>query len=160
MKFKIQYVVILLLLVLFPFISWLYLKNGIGFRKQALEELSTKSEFNKSMLDSVAVNQLAGKIALVDINGSRENLSKIYDQFKESTDFVILSSKSGYNVLLGQNELENLKATFKDVSFVLIDNEGMIRRTYSENDDEMKQLVIHIATLIPFVEKKKPRGIK
>jgi hypothetical protein len=161
MKFKIQYLVILLLLVLFPLISWLYLKNGISFRKQALNQLSSVTSFNNNILDSTTVSRFAGKIALIEIDGAKESLDKINDQFKESSDFVILTSKCGYKVQLGNNEISNLKAEFPDRSYILIDNEGKVRRTYMDNrDNEMKQLVIHIATLIPFVEKKKPRGIK
>lgn len=161
MKFKIQYLVIILLLILFPLISWLYLKNGISFRRQALEQLSSITSFNNNILDSATLSQFTGKIALIEINGSQESLVKINDQFKESSDFVILSSKSGYKVQLGNNEISNLKAEFPGKSYILIDNEGKVRRTYMDNsDNEMKQLVIHIATLIPFVEKKKPRGIK
>ena len=149
-----------MLLVLFPAISWLYLKNGISFRKTALEQLSDKMKFDLNDLDSITSLSMKGKISLIDLKGDTSTLSRINDQFKESSDFTILSKKEGYGVVLNNNEVDRLISKYGNKTFILIDNEGYVRKSYSGEEGEKKEMIIHIATLIPFVEKKKPRGVK
>ena len=125
-----------------------------------MDQLSSKAELDRSSLDSATMVGITGKIVLFNLKGSKEAINRINDQFKESTDFLILSGESGNDILLSNQEVEGLRNSFPNKAYVLVDNEGKVRRTYSETESEMKQLVVHIATLIPFVEKKKPRGIK
>ena len=125
-----------------------------------MDQLSSKAELDRSSLDSATMVGITGKIVLFNLKGSKEAINRINDQFKESTDFLILSGESGNDILLSNQEVEGLRNSFPNKAYVLVDNEGKVRRSYSETESEMKELVVHIATLIPFVEKKKPRGIK
>ena len=74
-------IVVVLLLVLFPLISWLYLKNGISFRKNALTELSNKEAFDFSILKELSIDDYKEKIVLIDIEGKSDNTQNIYNQF-------------------------------------------------------------------------------
>ena len=45
--------VVLLLLLLFPLLSYIYLKKGFNYQLENLEEISVKAELNKSYLQSI-----------------------------------------------------------------------------------------------------------
>jgi hypothetical protein len=160
MKIKGSTLVVILLLILFPFVSWLYLKNGISFRKVALSELSEKKAFDLSVFHEIKQEDLLGKIILIDINGEEENTVNIFDQFKESSDFKIISESNNFHYSISKETMSTIKSVEGDKAYILIDNEGFKRNVYDNSMEDMKKAVIHIATLIPFVEKKKPRGIK
>ena len=76
-----------------------------------------------------------------------------------TTNFKIISSDKRYQLEISNETLEILKTEYNN-AYLLIDNEGYLRNKYENTDTDMKKAVVHIATLIPFVEKKKPRGIK
>ncbi len=160
MKLKGSSLVIVLLLVLFPFVSWLYLKNGISFRKKALDELAEKTTFDYNQLGGIDTSLINRKIMLIDLKGEEKNTANIYSQFKESTDFVIVSTSDRYPLQLNDSLSQIIKANYPNKDYVLVDNDGKQRSTYTSSEEDLKKAVIHIATLIPFVEKKKPRGIK
>jgi hypothetical protein len=168
--------VLFLILVVFPFGAWFYLKQGINFRKEALAELKAKS-------DPLAINLLVdGKsVGLADL-GKRvttvfrmDNISplqmdlirKYVEQFRATNDINFVGLHVGVTSQLVVENLSDLiwintespegsiidsllsKVDSQAQIFVL-DRESIVRNHFSEiQEQNIKELVIQTAVLMP-----------
>nr|MBP6568352.1 hypothetical protein [Saprospiraceae bacterium] len=86
-----SWIVLGLFLVVVPFISWYYLKEGLDYRKQALSELKVKDSIQVD-LDSLLI--LKGNTTLLVLQSGKEVtdlLPPIQEQFKNTQNFQIVS---------------------------------------------------------------------
>ena len=143
-----SWIVLGLFLVVVPFISWYYLKEGLDYRKQALSELKVKD------LDSLLI--LKGNTTLLVLQSGKEVtdlLPPIQEQFKNTQNFQIVSfdQTSGFDYLpIGY--LSQLKSKYSNESFMLIDTSLRIRNTYKHDMDAVRKMIEHIAIVIPRVK--------
>lgn len=108
--------VLMICFLLLPFISWLYIRNGVDFRLNALKELNQK--LNISSIDSLEVDgqilnndSLKGKVWIfmkiedkTQVEISKEIASTIYDQNDGSRSVkVVISTEPGLQKDLNLN---------------------------------------------------------
>jgi hypothetical protein len=148
-------IVVLLLCLVFPLVSWYYMKQGFGYRKQVLNELSTKIEIDTTSIDSVDLAIIKNKVAIINLHGNKDNIFKILEQFKSTGEFVLLSTPGYFSPTLEHKSHQYFERIAGESKYLIIDNGGLVRYKYSDTQNDMKLMVKHIATLIPFVEKKK-----
>ena len=148
-----SWIVLGLFLVVVPFISWYYLKEGLDYRKKALSELIAKDSISVE-LDSL--QKLAGKTTLLLNKSSKDVtdlISPIQEQFKNTQGFQIISFDTIPGIIhLPENYLSQLRTKYADQSFILIDTSLFIRNTYKHDMDAVRKMIEHIAIVIPRVK--------
>lgn len=142
------------LLVLFPFFSWYYLRGGINYRKQALQELENKTAL-PSEVQSIFAPTMEDQITLFNMGGSESSVLKLKEQFGKVPEFrsIDLTQSSDSLAIIVRQSL----GTYQNQAYLLVDDSMRLRRTYAETDEDLKLLVKHIATLLPFDIKKKEK---
>lgn len=168
-----KFLVLILLLVVLPAGSYLYLKKGYDFRKEIMSDLS-KMEPIKSVLtskDSIQVSY-KGKCTLIALTDTKTS-EQIYNQFKDAKGFQMLTKENlnlDQKYIAKDNGEEKQKKYFEldpalinqlvnqyKSSFILLDSLGNVRRTYQDEKEDMKKMVIHISALLPYYDEKKGR---
>jgi hypothetical protein len=98
-----------MILVVLPGISWLYLSNGLKWRKDAVAELSNYGKITKATIiwpDGTWEDQLKSKVVVVHLFGENPDLTdqnkhildtaqKLFDQFGQNHDFRLAMIASG-----------------------------------------------------------------
>jgi len=168
---------IIMILVLFPLISWMYLRGGIEFRKDALAALSEKASIGQVYLQTVdskeyilgAGNKRVFACFMVYRTASPEILSNIAafeQQFNATGEVEVLifapdgevlpkfeSSDIQYFDALNETNtafLNQLKSVSESADVFLLDISGNLRNYYEyDTKDAFRNLVTHTAVLIP-----------
>ncbi len=92
---------LLLVLVGLPAVSWLYLRDGLNWRKTAVDELSTYGQIPAAYIhwpDGVKEDRLKGKVVVVHLFGEKSDLTQenkkiidtgqqLFDQFGKNLSF-------------------------------------------------------------------------
>lgn len=156
----INYVVLLMMLVVFPFLSWLYLKNGYEYRRQNIQELSGNQPlYLPETLDTSLVN-IFGKTSLVITTVDTLMTTNLFRQFKDAPTFQLISDykagefQSQKNWILLSDSVFSSFVKLNDIQVAaLIDTAGKIRKKYSlDEKDYIKSVVVHTASLLPFTK--------
>lgn len=170
-------VTLILILFLFPFVSWYYLQRGLDWRKEAQEVMKGKEAFPSGewmdqTTNKISTDQLEGKVTLVtflncdQIDDDKNLLNELYEQFKETgkAHFIILDScrtdklddlsRQDWIVLSCSDSMNLCYLLSKnwpdDKSHALVDKDKHIRSYYaSETEDEKRILLEHMALLLP-----------
>lgn len=167
---------LLLLLVILPAGSWIYLKKGADYRKQIMKELENKTPFNDTLMtvDSIDI-PFKNKCTLLSLHTDEKALQDVYRQFKEAKGFQLIAENNAdifrqeYKKTnaeidaminnsykqINKNQLIELQSRFGGKDFVLIDSLNQIRNTYTKGD--MTKLINHIPPLLPYYDQKKGR---
>ncbi len=175
---KFKTLLILCVLVVFPAISWVFLKYGLEWRKEAVANLTPKADISALAVNSGAFitqdevrNLFIGKTTLLDLTGQSESprLIEINDQFQTSNTFQYVafhqSNEARENsdiapdnhLSMYDDEFENVKSYFKDADFVIIDTSGAVRQYYQGINEKVYNAIIEdLAVVIP---RKKPKDI-
>jgi len=148
--------VLLLLLVVLPAVSWLYLSSGLDYRLTNLERLSPKSQ----AMDSLGIYR-PGRLQV--IYGSRdasERVRPIMETFSDQDSVLVL-------IVLDQSVSQSTLDVFSDVwsksgyqadiseGVFLTDFQNRIIQCYRLNKDEdMARLSKDIAFLLPLEPEK------
>lgn len=145
---------ILAMLVLFPLISWYYLTGGIDYRKQSLEELKNRTDLPESIV-KLYPTDMEDQVSLIKLGGTTASLEQLAEQFGKVPQFrsIDLSEPKDSLEVVAKNSL----ADYAGKVYLLVDDSMHLRHTYSEGNEDMKLLVKHIATLLPFDIKKKEK---
>ena len=144
-----SWIVLFALVVIVPFGSWYYLRQGLDYRKDALKQLAVKSK-----LDSTAYTDslFSGKTTLVVLRSNKDveaALKPIIDQFKDAYTFqVVADSALQTDILTSDVPLDSLFRSHNH-SFALVDTAGNIRNYYGQTRTDLKDLVEHLAVLLP-----------
>ncbi len=156
---------ILLFIVLFilPIGSWLYLKKGLDYRKEALKELEVKGEFQEDIFNVSFIPELKGYTTLlnVDRDVDTSTMERLYDQFGKSRTFQVISpvnisEKENNFHLVSEDSLEFFgKKHFKEASFLLVDSLRRVRALYNDEEGSVKNMIKHISILLPSEAKRK-----
>jgi hypothetical protein len=170
-------IVLSFFLVFFPLVSWYYLKEGIEYRRQNLQEMAHAVDFpvgelfdvNNAPLfvyreDSTSVRNLM----LFHINKAltdteKDHFDKIYKQFT-SVDAYYMATIANEDLLSAMPEMivqvsvEGLSDTylnsgqdvFNENKVLLIDKKGQLRKMYLlSSKEDMLSLVHEAAILLP-----------
>ena len=159
MKKKIiQTVVLLLLLVIFPILSWLFLKDGLQYRLDAKTRLVVKANLPEN---STAC--LPGKIQVLyeDKEGSwRNRLKPLSDHFADREEILLFRAVDSLAIGSTRDSLQKswIKSShtggFHDAIF-LVDTTCSLRMTYDMTQDkDMAALAEDITFLLPLEEEK------
>ena len=159
-KKLLNYSVLFLMLVLFPYLSWKYLKDGYDYRKNNLLELSNKTPVVIPEMIDTSMMKLTGKTSLLISNTDSKVVESIFDQFKDAPGFQLIADYKPDNLKDGSNWVQIPDSLFNVLvlsnaidEIALIDTEGNIRRKYnSAEKDYLKTMVIHTTTLLPFTK--------
>ena len=154
MRYLIAAAVVLMLFVL-PAGSWWYLKSGLEYRIQVRDETAVKSSFDEQLTDLSETSRTA-------LRGALENKITVLNfssplTVEQSDVFMRIVEKYGGRELfqllhfseidsISKVDVTNHKADFP---IYLIDQKLQIRNTYTWEEDQIKQLVIHIAAVLP-----------
>ncbi len=158
------------LIVVFPALSWYYLKTGLEFRKEAQTAMEPKGDLN-SLISSRAFTTeydlkktCEGQTTIIISRKDESNdktIQKLYDQFDDAYNFQL--------VLLNEKELTPLpefdQSNFhvvpstieKGGEIALLDNQGRIRSFHNFEKEAVQDLVTYTALVLP---KKPGRDIK
>jgi len=144
-----SWIVLFALVVIVPFGSWYYLRQGLDYRKDALKQLEVKAKLDSTgYTDSI----FSGKTTLVVLRINEETeaaLVPIIDQFKDAYTFqVIADSSVQSNIIAASVPLDSLFIR-QNHSFALVDTSGNIRNYYGQTMEDLKNLVEHLAVLLP-----------
>lgn len=170
-------VTLILILFLFPFVSWYYLQRGLDWRKEAQEVMKGKEpfpagEWKDHAGNMISTEQLEGKVTLVtflncdQMDEKKILLDELYEQFKETgkAHFIILDTcqtnmfsdplRKDWIVLSCSDSMnlcdllsENWPA---EKSHALVDRDKHIRSYYASSTEEEKRILLeHMALLLP-----------
>jgi len=150
-----------------PLISYLYLREGLSFRIEAISALKQDEYENKLTEEFNGVFAISPK--KVNAFVSADTISKVYrdeifNKFKGNKYFQLCTYKSSEsktsNNLLAENHVEiNLskgqKELVENIDMLLIDTSGEIRETYQYSEEEFKSFIQHLSVLLPVESSKK-----
>ncbi len=155
MKYLIASAVVLMLIGA-PLGSYFYLKSGLKYRLESQEQLKPKevSEEILSSLEKVRTTQTAALIHTASDNREADVklLLEIDDRIVDRDHFELISFSNPASF----GEIRDIRfvddpSLFQnyDQRFVLVDSAGVVRNTYSAEQDISKELIRHLAVVIP-----------
>ena len=140
-KGVLQLAVIVMLIVVIPAISWVYLKNGLSYRLDKRSELvpiKLVNNWEKDSFDHKYLVLYSGTSTVLD------DMDRLQSMFDDRPGFVIVQSTLSFPRI----ELEPNSAQ-------LIDSVGQVLHEYNMQDEDIfAQLARHLVYLAP-VEKRK-----
>lgn len=162
-------ILLLLVLVGLPFGSYLYLKSGFQFRKNLIDELKTTSVLKDSLTQDGALIPTRGRCTVVNISGTPQNQTSLYDQFKDAKGFQLVGSvdtltmseysekrQKNITASLSKNyyKLDSAKVVsfqqlYPNTQFIILDTMGLVRKLYAGGKEDMKKIAGHITVLLP-----------
>lgn len=153
---KLSGLAVLLILLVFPAISYYYLHTGFKYRKEQLTEMELKGDF----MDMVGTSQTTYKTALAD--SIEDRITVLYSRQANGIDTTILhklKEQFKNNAFFHYREVPSediqMKGEFADKDFFLINRDGQILNSYKYSEDSMKDLIAHTAISLPFEKRKK-----
>ncbi len=166
MKYLVSSAVVFVLVIL-PFGSWYYLQSGYDFRKKALVALESKGEVP---FMSVTGDESQDSFTMVDVLRHKTSLVKFCDSDVIEEDVEIYEQfKNAYTFQLVQINLDGCKSRDNSWNsynyssgdpgggYWLVDTLGQLRNTYDASPAAMKDMVQHLAILLP---QRKAKDIK
>lgn len=171
-------VTLILILFLFPFVSWYYLKRGLEWRKEAQAVMNGTSPLPDTDLYDVSgkkfsTSDLENNVTLVslfscdDTAAQQELLAKLYEQFKDTkkAHFILLdkcatapllhdASKLNWHIVACTDTLVQCDSLIPSwpagKTHALVDRHLVVRSFYSSATNEERRLLLeHMALLIP-----------
>jgi len=170
MKSRFNIIAVFVLIVIFPLVSWMYLKKGEEWHvntKSELENLGLVDQnlqFTNEEADTLSIDKFEGKIILyfdTDNADATRDVTYIANQFADNEN-IILSvndqkyypedlTKHLYTIVNGS--LESVKEQSDDYA-LLFDTKHELRKQYDVlNMDELSKLIEHTALLLPYETK-------
>lgn len=171
---QLKTVLLLLMLIGLPLISWYFLKSGLEWRKEKVSDLKAKELFMRSFDFSNAdkdalYEMMAHRTAVVKLSDAiNENDEKLIDQFDNAYTFQFISFEKTENMSKGWNSKSVVRyfkpssqnctiAEMQGSKYMIVDTTGMIRQFYK--DDSEKSLGTMIEDLAVILPRKKAKDI-
>lgn len=146
---------VILILGIFPGLSWYFLQSGLDWRKDKRHELTVKAPLQDiiSLSASDAQTKFHGKTSVVKLtakNGDKDAI--VIDQFKQAYTFQWIDSNIDSSISIYKN------SALAAYDYLLIDTGMNVRNFYLGSHDTMfADLVEDLSLIIP---KKKELDIK
>lgn len=152
MKYLRGLAVVFVIFVL-PAGSWYYLQSGYNYRLAALGALEPKGQVLNLLQEKEDPEFLMDKVTLICLceHASEANLETL-DSIEEKYD------SRGFQVLrLKQDDADyqKLQSKYGEGPLLLVDKDRELRSTYSFDTEVVKELVQHVAIVIPLPSRKK-----
>ncbi len=157
-------IALIVVLVIAPLVSWIYLKKGVEYRMAALETLTPKT-LDKKTLDYIAPFVIAdGQAKLIQLPSKKSNqdyelLFEIDDRIIEKPLFEIIAIGDDPGNSLPE-KINNLSFQQKKLEYagphdyILLDTGNVVRATYTYHKDIAKEIIRHLSIVIPMQKKK------
>lgn len=170
MKSRFNIIAVFVLIVIFPLVSWMYLKKGEEWHVNTKSELENLGQVNQNLvfikdgLDPVSVNELEGKIILyfhTDNSDATRDLTYIANQFADNDNIILSVNNHKYYpedlkehlYIIEQGSLNSVKNESADYA-LLFDTKHELRKQYDVlNLQELSKLIEHTALLLPYETK-------
>lgn len=151
MKKNITTAGLLLLLVVFPAVSWYYLTTGIDYRKRLLKETNPMGSIEQFY--NCGTEAMKSSTTILNFGDLSAQIRKDLDeQFKVGKGYNIIDANS--DCIVTNDSLSN------DVKLMLVDTSLRLRSVYPDyNRETIRNLVEHLTLVIP-QEKKKELKVK
>ncbi len=142
---------IVLVLVGAPLGSYLYLRKGFEYRLNALEELKPKTmeASLKTLMDSMVPDN--NKVSLVYMKRQGDDLG---ESQLDAIDAKVVDTASFQTIIVDRNFRDGLMPEQDMQTFYLLDTAGVLRATYSANEQTLKDIIRHLSVLIPMPKRK------
>lgn len=150
MKKPLTWAVLIIFVVLVPFGSWYYLKQGLEYRKTLLRELQPKDSLDLSGQASV----FSGKTTLIIFDSEKaldsSFIARVTQQYGAVPTFQIVTFEpSDKWVSLNPALKDSLFGNYTKDAFLIIDTQGRIRNSYSEDEKSITKMIEHFAVVLP-----------
>lgn len=166
-----QLFLLTMMLVVFPLVSYVYLKKGYDYRVASLDELDSKGDFSDH-LDYMTNNR---SVSILYFGAAKDDstsiaIGNVHDAFKDQPFVKLLSLNEMKLADIPASKSEGLKqsptaiAKFEEFSTLdshcvniplynralILDSNAIVRRCYNLHDgQEVARLVEHITILVP-----------
>jgi len=170
MRNRFNIIAVFVLIVIFPLISWIYLKKGEEWHVNSKSELESLGQIDQNLVfseldsDTLALSDFEGKLILyfdTDNVNAISDLAYIVDQFAENNDIILsVNDRNNYPQDLTKHlyKVENPKLISsnnldKDYA-LLFDTSHELRKQYDVlSKEELSKLIEHTALLLPYEKK-------
>ncbi len=145
-----SWIVLGLFVVVVPFGSWYYLKQGLNYRKAAIAELKVKDSIS---VDVDTLRLLKGKTTVLVLGSGQQindHLDQLNDQFKNTIGFQILSyDMASVFTKIPKDYFLEKQQKYSGSDYILIDTSSRIRNVYIDDVEGIKKMIEHLAIVIP-----------
>ncbi len=139
-----------------PLGSYFYLKSGLKYRLESQEQLKEKEV---SAATSQAIERVRTPATAALIHASSDPRPVDIDLLKEIDERIV--DRDHFEIITRLDK--NIFDSFRDIRFItsdslftttaerfiLVDSAGVVRNTYMADDDISKELIRHLAVVIP-----------
>ena len=170
MKNRFNIIAVFALIVIFPLVSWIYLKKGEEWHVNTKSELENLGQIDQSLIfikdenDTIKLNQLEGKIILFFNSNNTDamrDLAYIANQFADNDNIFLSVSELRYYPedlkkhlhIIAQGSLNSVDGSNTDFALIF-DIAHELRKQYNVlSKDELSKLIEHTALLLPYETK-------
>jgi len=140
---------ILLMLVVFPAISWYYLDMGLDYRKETYQRLLPKDAWDTSQFSALKdeVDLTSKTTVYLTDKVDDDFIKRFYDQYEDAYTFQLVTAKS--SLLDGDNVIQGNLSSILTPSAILIDTAMQVRSVYSHDEASLTKLIEDTAMVIP-----------
>ena len=140
---------IVLMLVVFPAISWYYLDRGLDYRKKSYQRLLPKTAWDSNQFQAIQDEvDLTGKTTVYLTDRIEDDfVRKFYDQYDDAYTFQLITADP--SLLEGENVFKGNLSALITPSAILIDTAMQIRNVYSHDIESLTQLIEDTAMVMP-----------
>lgn len=163
-------VIVVLVLIIFPLVSWIYLSKGLKWRLGAQEETAVKATLDAFTLttedgETLAEADLTGQfqvIAMVPDTASARRLGEIQEQFGVRPDYATFSLQSEQipqmpldSAIISVQCMSGCEGLFallfeEDHTAAIVDDSLRVRGRYVlSKPDDVNELIKHLAVVLP-----------
>ncbi|MDG2450115.1 MAG: hypothetical protein P8M34_10770 [Saprospiraceae bacterium] len=147
-----------------PMLSYVYLRQGLSFRIDAIEALKqSKVDIDLTNVFVPEVDLVPEMVnAFVDMDDvPKAQMKEVYDKYQGNKYFSLSTySEISENETWGEKHklvLSNqvLEKVFMEHDLILVDTSGQVRESYSYSNESFKKFIQHLSVLLPVESSKK-----
>ena len=154
---------VVLILIGAPLGSYMYLRSGFEYRIQYMEELEPRDSVPLVLGIDNFIRKTNGKVRLIHVPSSDgvsdelKLLEEVSEQIVDTTYFAAITlanigpSQEGSKVRSIQEDPSTLPTSDP---FIVVDTAGLLRSSYSLDENTKKRIIKHLSVLIPLPPKQ------
>lgn len=143
------------ILIIAPFGSYFYLKGGLEYRLESLDQLKEKEITTELREEIESKSPFTGNARFIYIPGGqetqeRELLHTIDQQIVDRSRFEVISFSEERGIDY-EHDIQFVGSTDKDFGwqFMMIDTSNVVRSTYAYHEGLGKELIRHLSVVVP-----------
>ena len=152
---------VVLLLIIAPLGSYMYLRTGFTYRLDYIQELKPESQVPFTIGKQQFIVKTNGKVRLVhipqnDVQGEIDVLTEVDNnivtrEFYEAYSFAPATYKKEDSTIKFVSD--STITYYGEAPILMIDRNGLLRFEYELNNETAKKLIKHLSVMIPRPEK-------